>query len=87
MKLGRDVGDVLAAEEFSHVTKVSGCRAFLLVIGHVIQRKLLVVRQRVYFGVAEKPRVVDGSSVVEGLYDDFVFIGDSGIAYVYETVR
>jgi len=85
VEFGKDVGDVLTAQDGSHVSEIDGCCPFFLLLGHVVQSKLLIMGQRKHLSIGQESRVVDGP-MIESLDDDFVLVRNGGVANVYESV-
>lgn len=43
IRFGKDVGDVLAAKDVSHISKVGRGSSVLMVLGHVVKGELLIM--------------------------------------------
>lgn len=89
LRLGHHPRRVPAREHGPHVANVPDRRG--RAVGRVVQRQLLVVRERVDRvrlrgrRAREEAGAVDGA-VVEGCDDDVVFVGDEDVAEVDEAV-
>lgn len=84
--LGRYVGDVLATQDFSHITEAVQRRTLLLVFGHAVHRESLVMRYSKYVCIVHEGGVVDGGVVVKCLNYNFILICYPGVVHVDKPV-
>lgn len=81
-----DVGNILATKHIAHIPKVDCRCSVFMILGHVIERKLFVMRKSKHFGGIQETCVVDRSIMVESLDHNLVLVCDSSIADIYKTI-
>lgn len=86
IQLCRHIRHILTPKHFSQVPKILRRTPISPLLGHIIQRKRLVVRQRKDLRGRQERRVVDRGVVVQRLNRQLVLVGDGRVVDADEAV-
>lgn len=86
IQLGRHIRHILTPKHLSQVAKILRRTPIRPLLGNIIQRKRLVVRQRKDLGGRQERCVVDRGVVVERLHRQLVLVGNGRVVDADEAV-